>query len=166
MAPSSSAPTKIQFFFESKHMTRLTGFLFCIILNQPNTNTSQCKNGVQLYESKYPISSSVFNQTRFHCHCWTGYWGTECDVVNPCYTMLTNTTHVPNPTEPLPFYTKLCMNEGVCMPAKSSAMHFYISKIKYVPYCLCRPQFAGKTCERNLDGCSFPFIYGNKYYNK
>lgn len=163
MTPSASTPTKQPFFFESKHMTRLTGFLFCLNLNQ---SSSSCKNGVSLYESKYPMTSANLNQMRYTCHCWTGYWGVMCDSVNPCYTLVTNSTYLPDATEPLPILIKFCQNDGICLATKATAMYFYLSGIKYQPYCLCRPQFAGKYCERNLDGCTFPFIYGNKFYNK
>lgn len=162
MATKSTTTTKLSFFFESKHMTRLNGFLFCLSVDSGN----QCKNGVQLYESKYPMSVSQINQSKYVCHCWTGYWGSQCDAVNPCYTMFQNSTKIANNTEPLPFPTKWCQNEGICLPTKAPALYTLMSGLKYVPYCLCRPQFAGKMCDRNIDGCKLPFIYGNKYYNK
>lgn len=172
MTPSSSASTKQPFFFETKHTTRLVGFLFCLNTNINNqtanrtTNSIQCKNGVLLQESKFPITSTQLSQIKYTCHCWTGYWGTQCESVNPCFTMIQNSTLIPNATEPLPIQTKFCQNEGQCLATRSTALYYYLSGIKYLAYCLCRPQFSGKTCERNLDGCTYPFIYKDKFYNK
>lgn len=177
MTPSASTPSKQPFFFESKHITRLPGFLFCLNLNTTNNSTttttnSQCKNGVALYESRYPIASALLNQTKYTCHCWTGYWGPQCDSVNPCYTMVYNSTRMTNnmtsngSSEPVPILTKFCQNDGMCLATKSSALFYYVSGIKYLAYCLCRPQFAGKSCERNLDGCTYPFIYKETFHNR
>lgn len=164
--PSDSATAKITYSFENKHMTRLSHFQLCLNLNPNSSIHNQCNNkGLAIYEAKYPMLHSPNAPPNYICFCWLGYWGVQCDQVNPCYTFV-NSTRIPDANESIPILTKPCMNDGVCMPARSPPMLNHLKNASYMPYCLCRPQFAGKMCERNLDGCIFPFLYENKFQIK
>lgn len=153
-------PSRMAFFFDNKWLVRLNDIRLC--LNKTSLSNGKnitCQNGILAHDVKYPKGNSTLD----YCMCTAGYMGSKCEKINPCYTFVNNSKYV---NDSIVLASTFCQNDGLCIAAKSSLSYFIRTGNNYIPKCLCKPQYGGKSCEKNLDSCSFPFIYDGKYHIK
>jgi hypothetical protein len=154
---------KMALFFDSKQLLSIDRKEFCFLKNLTDpVVTANCRNGHYLYESNVEKTSSRTNH--FYCMCITGYLGTTCDTLSPCYTVNNMTVQ----QRDLLALKKnlLCMNDGMCVVKLASAALYIKTGQKYVASCACRPQYNGANCQRNMDSCVYPFLYKGQFHNK
>lgn len=153
---------KISLYFDNKYFINLHAILFCFNETKLELqNNSVCKNGHLIFESK----QSAWINPKYYCMCVHGYIGANCDKPSPCYSQMTNSKSI-NIAQPLIRLAKLCENDGLCVAYKAPLSFYIRTGNRFKPNCVCRPQFYGKSCEKNLDSCSFPFFYNNQLHNK
>jgi hypothetical protein len=157
-----SDQSKLAIYFDSKPLLKLYGLDFCFM---KNSTINLRKQSVACNKNGHVIFTALRkNNNKYYCLCMNGYLGSNCDQMNPCYAVLSKSS---TKTSELSFKkNKLCENDGLCLPKLASAAHFIRTGQKYVPYCMCKPQYTGNQCETNLDSCSFPFLYEGSFYNK
>jgi hypothetical protein len=167
MSSSANRSHRIPFLLDSLPLFTLNKFLMCLnVSNQTDSQSnSWCKNGLLTYDSPYPLVNYSTAYDLKYCLCMPGFMGSECNLLNPCYALVNEPKNFRS-KEPITVLTKICQNDGFCVPTRASRPYTIRTNNSLFPVCICRPQYSGKICEKNLDSCAFPFIYKGKFQSK